>query len=71
MVWGNRGMEGERKRRGGASVIHALHHTLSLNAISPECQRKMQGGADKEAVCTGVCIGVCVLVPVPVLDPRT
>lgn len=46
------------------SVIHTLHHTLSPNAISPECQAEMRGGADKTTV------HVCVPAPMPVPNPR-
>lgn len=46
------------------SVIHTLHHTLSPNAISPECQAEMRGGADKTTV------NACVPAPMPVPNPR-
>lgn len=55
------GAQGRRGRGGRVSVIH----TLSLNAISPECQAEMRGGADKKTTC--VCVGMC---PCPCSRPQ-
>ena len=60
MLWGERRDGGREEEGQSLSHSHTASHTLSPNAISPECQAEMRGGADKKTVCACVCVCWCV-----------